>query len=182
MGDAGLTSEAGAMTVWSQLTRLSKPFPPALIKQPPKGKYGSYVSHDVVNQKLLALLGPIDFEVVELVRGAEGKVEACLARMTCDIDGRKTTVVEVGDCESPDNWKTEGARMKDAASDAFKRCAMRLGVGLHLWSGQDYFLYDQLLKQSDEQPAQPRRRIDTPDATALYAEEDDTRPVVEVGE
>lgn len=128
----------------SQLRDLAKPFAPRLIKAPPKGKYGTYVSHDVVNQKLLAVLGPIDFEITELVLGVDGKVEGCLARMSCEIDGRITTIVEVGDCESPDNWKTQGARMKDAASDAFKRCAMRLGVGIHLWAGQDFFLYDVL--------------------------------------
>lgn len=143
------------MTVWRQLARVAKPFPPALIKAPPKGKFGSYVSHDVVNQKLLALLGPIDFEVVELVRGVDGRVEACLARMTVEIDGRRTTIVEVGDCENPANWSTEGGRMKDAASDAFKRCAMRLGCGLHLWSGQDYFLDGQLEKEAERELERP---------------------------
>jgi hypothetical protein len=34
--------------------------------------------------------------------------------------------------------------MKDAMSDAFKRCAMRCGLGLHLWSQGDYYLYDRL--------------------------------------
>lgn len=140
----------------SQLRDLAKPFAPRLIKQPPKGKYGTYVAHDVVNQKLLAVLGPIDFEITQLVHGPEGKIEGCLARMTCEIDGRRTTVVEVGDCESPDNWKTQGARMKDAASDAFKRCAMRLGVGIHLWAGQDFFLYDVL----PEDAAPPKRDLD----------------------
>lgn len=128
----------------TQLRDLARPFKPALVKQPPKGKFGTYVSHDVVNQKLLAVLGPVDFEIVQLVHGVDGKVEGCLARLSCEIDGRRTTVVEVGDCESPDNWKTQGARMKDAASDAFKRCAMRLGVGIHLWAGADFFLYEVL--------------------------------------
>ena len=31
-------------------------------------------------------------------------------------------------------------------SDALKRCAMRLGVTLHLWSGAEFSLYDQLSK------------------------------------
>ena len=61
------------------------------------------------------------------------------------------SVVEAGDVEKPDNWKTNGARMKDAMSDAIKRCAMALGVGLHLWSqmkGKDeYFLDKQLEKE-----------------------------------
>ena len=66
------------------------------------------------------------------------------------IRNKEISVVEAGDVENPTNWKTNGARMKDAMSDAIKRCAMALGVGLHLWSqidGQDeYFLDKQLEK------------------------------------
>lgn len=142
----------------TQLRDLAKPFAPRLIKQPPKGKFGTYVAHDVVNQKLLAVLGAFDFEVIELVRGSAtpefpmGRIEGCLSRLTCEIDGRRTTVVEVGDCENPSNWTTEGGRMKDAASDSFKRCAMRLGVGIHLWAGQDFFLFDVLDKEEPRLP------------------------------
>ena len=64
---------------------------------------------------------------------------------------KEISVVEAGDVENPSNWKTNGARMKDAMSDAIKRCAMALGVGLHLWSqidGEDeYFLDKQLEKE-----------------------------------
>lgn len=128
----------------TQLRDLAKPFAPRLIHQPPKGKYGVYAAHDVYNQKLLAVLGPFDFEVIEVLRNPEGITEGCRARLSCEIDGRPTTIIEVGDCEKPENWATEGARMKDAASDAFKRCAMRVGCGLHMWSGQDFFLFDVL--------------------------------------
>lgn len=40
--------------------------------------------------------------------------------------------------------------MKDAVSDGIKRCAFRLGLGLHLQARLDYFLYDQLHKQNAE--------------------------------
>ena len=67
-----------------------------------------------------------------------------------EIDGKTVSVEEVGDVEKPSNWKTNGARMKDAVSDAVKRCAMALGVGLHLWSQinntDEYFLDKQLAK------------------------------------
>ena len=70
--------------------------------------------------------------------------------MTVEIDGELVTVEEVGDVEQPFNWKSDGARLKDAVSDAVKRCAMAFGVGLHLWSqyeGQsEYFLDKQLEK------------------------------------
>lgn len=51
---------------------------------------------------------------------------------------------EAGDCEEPHNWKTDGQRLKDAMSDAYKRCAMRWGCGLHLWSQKEYFLHESL--------------------------------------
>ena len=43
---------------------------------------------------------------------------------------------------------------KNATSDAFKRCWMRLGLGLHLWSGSSYFL-DRQLAKSEPQPELP---------------------------
>ena len=52
--------------------------------------------------------------------------------MTVEIDGQLVTVEEAGDVEQPFNWHTDGARLKDAISDAVKRCAMAFGVGLHL--------------------------------------------------
>jgi hypothetical protein len=59
------------------------------------------------------------------------------------IDGHTVT----GDCEQPHNWDTDGARLKDAMSDAYKRCAMRLGVGLHLWAQDAFYLGEKMLKQ-----------------------------------
>ena len=70
--------------------------------------------------------------------------------MTLEIDGQIVTVEEAGECEQPFNWRTDGARMKDAVSDAVKRCAMAFGVGLHLWAQfegkSEYFLDKQLEK------------------------------------
>jgi hypothetical protein len=68
--------------------------------------------------------------------------------MTVTISGEKVVVEEVGDCEQPHNWDSDGQRLKDAFSDAYKRCAMRLGCGLHLWSQDEYFLHDELTKNS----------------------------------
>ena len=53
--------------------------------------------------------------------------------MTVEIDGQLVTVEEAGD-RTTFNWHTDGARLKDAISDAVKRCAMAFGVGLHLWA------------------------------------------------
>lgn len=148
-----------------QLRDLARPFPSSLVKSNPSGG-GSYVKHSTIVQRLLQVCGPFDFEVVELIRGhvagqapnpqgqsrrakegtpsLDNAVVGCRARLAVTIDGTRVEVVEVGDCESPNNWPHDGARAKDASSDALKRCAARLGLGLHLWAGDDYYLYDRL--------------------------------------
>ncbi len=131
----------------TQRERLARPFPAKYVRAPAQGKFGDYVPHHVVTQALLAIVGPFDLDIGEVFLGAEGRIEGCLVTLTCDIDGRRVSVTEVGDCEQPTNWKTQGARMKDAISDGVKRCAARLGCGLHLYSGADYFLYEQLKGQ-----------------------------------
>lgn len=150
------------------LTKLLHPFPPSMIEKNPSGG-GSYVSHPVVEQRILDVLGPVDFSLVQVIRGSvaaikpnpqgksqrakegrpelEGAVVGVVARMTAVIDGRTVTVEEAGDCEEPHNWPHDGARMKDAMSDAYKRCAMRIGVGLHLWAQEHFYLGAKLLKQ-----------------------------------
>lgn len=146
------------MTAQPQLTRLVQPFNQKLIHANPSGGgRGDYVSHSAVTEKLLAVVGPFSFEIAEIIRG---KVKAkedlgdvvvgCTARLTCRVDGQVVTIEEIGDCEQPGNWPHDGARMKDAASDAIKRCAMRLGVGLHLWSQGEFFLHPYLVKQAEE--------------------------------
>lgn len=144
------------MPDYRQLTRLARPFQDALVHDNPgAGNRGSYVTHSVVTQRLLDVLGPVSFEVAEVVRGdtKDGKylgvVVGVLASMRATVDGQPVTVTEVGDCESPGNWPHDGARLKDAASDAYKRCAMRLGVGLHLWAGSEFYLADRLRKQDE---------------------------------
>jgi hypothetical protein len=143
-----------------QITRLVRPFPSAVIKaNPGGGNRGSYVAHPVVEQRILHVLGPVDFAVTTIVRGdtkdgKQGVVVGVLATMSADIDGKRVTVTEVGDCENPGNWPHDGARLKDAASDAYKRCAMRLGCGLHLWADKDFHLYEALKKQEELTPGE----------------------------
>ena len=131
----------------SQLYELARPFPTKYVRPAPQGKYGDYVPHSTVVEAMLYAVGPHDFEVLDFIYD-DGELTGCRARMTADIDGRSTTVVEIGDVEHSDRH-TNGSAAKEAASDAYKRCAMRLGKGTHLWSGADYFLV-RALRERDE--------------------------------
>ena len=131
----------------TQLRELATPFSGRYVKPAPKGKYGDYVSHSTVNERALSVVGAHSFEITEIIRDQDGNVAGVLARLTATIDGRQVVVVEAGDEEFPDK-KKPGEAVKNAASDAYKRCWMRLGLGLHLWSQDDYFLDKQLDKNS----------------------------------
>lgn len=153
------------------LTKLLHPFPASVVHKNPSGG-GTYVKHSTVQQRIMDVLGLVDFELVEVIRGhvdakapnPDGKskraregapaipvaVVGVVCRMRAVIDGQAVVVEEAGDCEEPHNWPHDGARMKDAMSDAYKRCAMRLGVGLHLWSQDDFYLSEKMLKQDME--------------------------------
>ena len=62
-----------------------------------------------------------------------------------EIDGKLVTVTSIGDVEH--DQKNDGSNAKHAESDSFKRCAMKLGLGLHLWAGEEYYLDKQLDKK-----------------------------------
>ena len=134
----------------TQLQQLARPFPPALVNDPPKAKYGSFVAHSTVTERLLSIIGPFDQRITQIMYGTDGHLEGIVLECTFTIDGNTVVVQEAGDCERPSNWPTQGARLKDAVSDGIKRCSMRVGLGLHLWSQEDYFLDKQLDK--DEEP------------------------------
>ena len=133
------------------LQELSKPFPQKYIHKNPTG-FGEYIQHSVIRQRLLSVLGPFEQKIVQILKeemtDKQGKTKTVttgvVLEMTFNIAGREVSIQEIGDVEQPFNWKTEGARMKDAVSDAVKRCAMAIGCGLHLWAQfegkSEYFL------------------------------------------
>ena len=141
-----------------QLYELSRIFPEEFVHPAPAGKFGDYIQHSVIRQRLLSVVGPYSQEVKHLLRedvtDKQGQthnvITGVVLALTVEIDGNLVTVEEAGECEQPFNWRTDGSRMKDAVSDAVKRCAMAFGVGLHLWAQFDgkseYFLDKQLEK------------------------------------
>tara|TARA_B100000287_G_scaffold435329_1_gene503109 strand:- start:2349 stop:2780 length:432 start_codon:yes stop_codon:yes gene_type:complete len=140
----------------NQLYELSRRFPDKFIHKNPSG-FGDYIQHSVIRQRLLTVLGAYSTDIVETLYD-DGIITGVVLKLSCVIDGKEISVVEAGDVENPTNWKTNGARMKDAMSDAIKRCAMALGVGLHLWSqidgADEYFLDKQLEKAINEKESE----------------------------
>jgi hypothetical protein len=131
----------------SQLRDLVRRIPAGYIKTKPGGFQADYVSHADIQQVLLAKLGPCSQEVKELIYNAEGQVQGCILRMSYQIDGETVVIEEAGDVERP--GANNGANAKNAVSDAVKRCAMRVGVGLHLWSQENYVL-DRMAQDGEE--------------------------------
>jgi len=156
----------------SQLEALARRFPAGFVER----KDGNdYVAHHIINQRLLTVVGPFDFELVQVIRGSvpavapdpsgrsrrakagtpalDNAVVGGVWRLACEIDGRRVRIEEVGDVGDVHNWPNDGARLKDAASDALKRCAMRIGLGLSLWAQEHYFLDEQLKADDGEAQA-----------------------------
>ena len=131
----------------SQLRDLVRRIPAGYVKTKPGGFQADYVSHADIQQVLLAKLGPCTQEVKELIYNAEGQVQGCILRVSYQIDGETVVIEEAGDVERP--GANNGANAKNAVSDAVKRCAMRVGVGLHLWSQENYVL-DRMAQDGEE--------------------------------
>lgn len=128
-----------------QQYELSRPFPDSLIKQKP-GKFAAdYVDHGTVVQRLLEVLGPFDWEITSPITNADGVIVGCICTMHAEVDGVEVHISEVGDVEHP--GANSATNLKTASSDALKRCAMRLGVGLHLWVGKENYYLDRALKK-----------------------------------
>lgn len=126
------------MSTHEQLAALAKRIPDRYIQQKPGGFAADYVSHGDITQILLAKHGPFDQRVVEIIRNPDGIIDGCVLEMRFTIDGRDTVIQEAGDVERPGD--NNGSNLKNAVSDAVKRCAMRAGLGLHLWCQEHYAL------------------------------------------
>ena len=136
---------------------LSKEWNTDIVKQKPTS-YGKidYVDHTQVTQKLIALIpdvqitinynvgnGGMLYDDAYTTDGETKKVLTGVAlSVTGTVDGKYRVVEEIGMCDKPVdgiNGKpplTNGERAKECMSDAIKRCAMRLGVGIELY-GKD---------------------------------------------
>ena len=132
-----------------QLRDLVKRIPQSYVKTKPGGFQADYVSHADIQQILLAKVGPVSQEVTQIIYNSDHVLQGCVLRCTFVIDGETVVVEEAGDVERPGS--NNGSNLKNAVSDAIKRCAMRVGVGLHLWSQENYVLDQMAQKDEDNQ-------------------------------
>ena len=129
-----------------QLTDLVKRIPDSYVKTKPGGFQADYVSHADIQQILLAKLGPCSQEVTRVITNAEGVVQGCVLRVLYHIDGETYVIEEAGDVERPGS--NNGANLKNAVPMRSSG-AMRVGVGLHLWS-QDNYVLDKVLTEDTD--------------------------------
>ena len=114
--------------------KLIKDFPKSVVKPAPKGKFGDYVPHHIYTQRLVDVIpGEYNF-FYEVIRGKDNSIVG--AKCTLIIEGLGT-VDEVGDVDmnALNRNITESELLKLAVSDGIKRCCMRFGIGLELWTG-----------------------------------------------
>ena len=117
------------------IKKLTKNFPKDVVKQAPKGKFGSYVPHHIYTQRLVDVVGgQYNFVIKEVIRDKDNAVVGAICRL--EIDGLGV-VEEVGDVDKHaiSRGLTESEVLKLAVSDGIKRCCMRFGIGLELWTG-----------------------------------------------
>ena len=164
------------------LYELSRAIPAKYARQKPGSTGGTYFPHYVINQVILATVGPFGWDLVEILRGdSEGQrsgkpvqvtnvIVGAEYRMTVTIDGHPIAVSEPGAVENAYLVANDGERLKRASSDALKRCAMRLGVGIQLWCKPGEHFLPAVLRT--EQPT----HIDDDEPPLVGGEADDERP------
>ena len=147
----------------SQLYQLSRRFPEQYLGK--KGDRGDlYINHAIIKQRLIEVCGGYNFKVVREIYDDGGTLTGCLGELTVFIDGEERVVQDYGDVEH--NQNNNGANAKHCASDAFKRCASHLGLGLHVWINNQYFLDRTLSKAiGGNQLKQQENEVDLSEST-----------------
>jgi hypothetical protein len=117
-----------------QVKQCLVPFPPEVIKQKGGSFAADYVDHGHVTERLLQIDPEWTWEPCATDENGV-PILVVLGQMTY-LWGRMTvcgvTRIDVGSVETKKNEV-----LKEAVSDCIKRCAMRFGVALHLWMGED---------------------------------------------
>lgn len=126
---------------------LAKPIDRKFVKQKPDKSRADYVPHHIIRQWLHGVFDDHRFETLEVVQKGEGEY-ALKVRLHLRLGDEWRQYDGWGESEN------KKAPLKSAESDAVKRiAAMHLGLGLHLWSREHYFLPAALEKQVQEAAA-----------------------------
>ena len=136
------------------LKELATPFPKDYVKVKPGKGNASYVTHGVVRQRLLMICGFYSWVIDREIFDQDGKLTGCVGTLTVRMPGDLDLISVQGAGDVEHDQGSNGSNLKHAESDAFKRAAMNLGLGLHLWCENEYFLYNKITdEQSKEQAA-----------------------------
>ena len=114
--------------------KLTANFPKSVVKKAPQGKFGDYVPHHIYTKRLVDVVGGKYNFTYDIIRDKDNAVVG--AKCTLEIDDLGK-VEEVGDVDRHALARnlTESEILKLAVSDGIKRCCMRFGIGLELWTG-----------------------------------------------
>jgi hypothetical protein len=135
-----------------QLMDLAKRLPEKWIQEKGTGFSAKYCSHGDIQQALLAKVGPSSQRIVEKIYNSEGTViEGVILEMQFIIDLEPVVIQEIGETER--DTGNNALNLKNSVSDGIKRCAMRVGLGLELWT-ENYALDKALQKRAEEQEAE----------------------------
>mgnify|MGYP001268033219 CR=1 FL=1 len=116
--------------------KLTANFPKEVVRPAPKGKFGKYVPHHLYTQRLVDVIpGGYDFSY-DVIRDKDNAIVG--ARCILYLKEDNQTIIEVGDVDVHQIARniTESEILKLAVSDGIKRCCMRIGLGLELWTGE----------------------------------------------
>ena len=132
-----------------QLQDLATRVPEKWIKEKGTGFAAKYCSPGDIQQALLAKVGPSSQRIIKEIYNSEGNVlEGVILEMVFHIDLEPVVIQEIG--ESERDTGNNALNLKNSVSDGSKRCAMRGGLGLELWT-ENYALDKSLAKRAEEQ-------------------------------
>lgn len=138
--------------------KLVKDFPKSVVKKAPQGKFGDYVPHHIYTQRLVDVIpGKYNFSY-EVIRAKDNSIIG--AKCILEIE-KLGTVEEVGDVDMNALKRniTESEILKLAVSDGIKRCCMRFGIGLELWTGgtteEEHYANDTSQKKTQPDAVKP---------------------------
>jgi len=126
----------------TQLERLIARTPESMVESVDKG-FGDvdYIPHYHIAQLLLYITGPFNWSVSEPFDSGDAKEPvAVIGTLLVTIDDKEVMVEGIGSDRDA----------KKAESDAMKRCAMKIGLGLELWAQKGYWLDTQYKKDKEK--------------------------------